>query len=192
MWVLGPIILAWLISQKFTSIFYNRYLLYTIPAVGIILASSRSKLSIFPFLATLLLFIVIDLNYFFHPAKLPFKELGVYVSQTRKVNDFLINWNGSAHHLWETKFYGFDSPIYVPGNVELPFYVGTALMEEKDIVRNIPPDVNRVGVTTSGPLSEITLPEFREQEVKDLGNLKFVWYIRNEKSDTKQVTRNKL
>lgn len=183
MWFLGPIVLTWLISQKFQSIFFNRYLLYAIPGAMLLVGSGRRKKLSEPVIGlTLLLFIIIDYNYFVSPQKLPFRQMSEYVLQTRKEGDFLINWNSSAHHLWETKYYGFDSPIYIPSGGDLPFFVGTALMEDADVAREIPEDTRRVGVTTSGQIDEIELPGYTEIERKILKpisgdkELNFVWY----------------
>jgi uncharacterized membrane protein len=175
-WFLGPILLTWVVSQFFQSIFYNRYLLYTIPAAMLIVGSSRRKASEVLIAILLLTFVIVDFNYFTNPIKLPFKELGAYVEQTRQDGDYFINWNAGSHHLWETKYYGFDSPIYIPEGGDLPFFVGTALMEDADVTREIPESTTRVGVTTSGDIAEIELPGYTESEVKILGNLKFVWY----------------
>ena len=176
LWFLGPILITWLISQKFTSIFFNRYLLYTIPAAMIILVTCRSKITIVPLITTLLIFAVIDVHYFLTPKKLPFRQMSTYVKETMHKNDLLINWNSSAHHLWESKFYDIPAPIYISSKGDLPYYVGTALMEESDIIREIPENTKRVGVITSGPWEEIKIEGFKIEDKKEIGNLKFVWY----------------
>jgi len=176
-WFLIPILATWVISQYFQSIFFNRYLLYTIPAAMLLLASNRrGSASMIILSITIFFFALIDYHYFTHPVKLPFREMSVYVKETKTDRDFLINWNAGSHHLWETKYYGFPSPIYIPPNAgDLPFFVGTALMGDEDIVRTIPENTERVGVTTSGAIEEISLSGYTESEVKTLGNLKFVW-----------------
>lgn len=176
-WFLGPILLTWAVSQVFQSIFFNRYLLYAIPGGMLIPASNRRKL-ISPILISsiILMFLVIDYNYFTHPAKLPFREMSQYIKQTRQEGDILINWNAGSHHLWEMKFYGVPAPLYIPGGGELPFFVGTALMEEEDVIRILPETNGRVGVVTSGSIDDIELPGYTEDEQKILGNLKFIWY----------------
>lgn len=176
LWFTGPILITWVISQKFTSIFFNRYLLYCIPAAMIIFVSCRSKISFVPLIAALLVFLIIDVHYFFTPSKLPFKQMAEYVKSAQNEGDILINWNSSAHHLWETKFYGIPAPIYIPGEGELPYYVGTALMEKSDIIRTIPKNAKRVGVLTSGSFDEIKLDNYKFIEKKEMGNLKFGWY----------------
>lgn len=179
LWFLTPIMVTWLISQKFTSVFFNRYLLYTIPAAMIVFVSCRSKVSFIPITAALIIFLIIDVHYFITPKKLQFREMSNYVKESIRSGDLLINWNSSAHHLWETKFYGIPAPIYIPGEGELPYYVGTALMDKSDVLRKIPNYVQRVGVITSGSWDEVKLDGYRIEEKKELGNLKFGWYIIN-------------
>lgn len=175
-WFLGPIILTWLISQKLQSIFYNRYLLYTIPGAMLLVASNMRKYTVYLLIIVLIMFSIIDWNYFVNPVKLPFRQLSYYVLSTKKEGDILINWNSSAHHLWETKYYKIPAPIYIPSGGELPFFVGTALMEENDILREIPQKAQRVGVVTSGPVEEISLPGYTESEAIEYDRLKFIWY----------------
>ncbi len=176
LWFLGPILLTWFISQNFQSIFFNRYLLYTIPGAMLVLISSRSKLSFIPLAILLLFFGIIDYQYFTNPGKLPFRQYSEYVKSEMKEGDFLVNWySNGTHHIWETKYYGIPAPIYIPGGGELPFFVGTALMEKDDIVTEIPKSTKRVGVVTSGPIEEIRLPGYTESEVKTFDSLKFIW-----------------
>lgn len=175
-WFLLPIALTWIVSQKFQSIFFDRYLLYTIPGAMLLLASKGRKYS-GVFLAILFITLVsIDSHYFTHPTKRPFRQLAAYVKETRQEGDFLINWNAASHHLWETKYYNFFAPIYIPNGGELPYFVGTALMEESDIIHKLPQGTQRVGVVTSGPVDEIELPGYTEEEAKKLPDLNFVWY----------------
>lgn len=142
----------------------------------ILLGSQRRRVSNLAIFVIIILFSKIDYNYFTHPTKLPFREMSKYVNSTRTEDDFLINWNAGAHHLWETKYYGFDSPIYIPDGGNLPYFVGTALMEKEDIVREIPSTASRVGVTTSGSVENIKLPGYEEDKRMEMDNLKFVWY----------------
>lgn len=184
-WFLLPIITVFIVSQKFQSIFFNRYILYTIPAAMILIASNRRSIFSGALIISLIfMFIVIDVNYFFTPSKKPFREFAELVRENKKGDDFLINWNSGAHHLWETKYYKIPAPIYAPSDHELPFFVGTALMEKDDLIKEIPtrlPDktrVNRVGAITSGDPSEITLPGFEFSSVQTIEPLKIVWLIR--------------
>jgi uncharacterized membrane protein len=176
-WFILPILATWLISQKFSSIFFDRYLLYTIPAAMVLAASERTKISRVAIAAVVLAFFVTDAYYFTHPIKRPFRELAAYVKETKLKEDFIINWySNGTHHIWETKYYQIPGPIYVSGEGELPFFVGTALMEESDIIRQLPEGIGRVGVVTSGPVEEITLAGYTKEVEKSFGTLKFLWY----------------
>lgn len=177
-WFLGPILLTWIVSQYFTSIFFNRYLLYTIPGAMLILASRTRNYSRIAIPVLLVVWGIIDFHYFTHPTKLPFREISDYVKETKMEGDFLVNWNSSSHHLWEAKYYGMPAPIYIPGGGELPFFVGTALMEEGDVISELPTDTTRVGVVTSGPVEEVELEGFTEEERREMKGLKFIWYQR--------------
>jgi uncharacterized membrane protein len=177
-WFLGPILLTWIVSQIFQSIFFNRYLLYTIPAAMIIAASNQKRIiSSILLTLTISMFIIIDYHYFTHPIKRPFKQLASYVKQTRREGDFLINWNAASHHLWESKYYDIYGPIYVPEKDELPFFVGTALMKKNDVIHKLPENIKRVGVITSGSVEDVNLDGYTVSEVKKLRDLNFVWYV---------------
>ena len=178
-WFLGPILLTFLVSQVFQSIFFDRYLLYTIPAAMLLLASQRRSASKTVLGILIIVLLIIDIHYFTHPTKRPFRELASYVQQTRGEKDFIINWNAGSHHLWETKYYGIGGPIYIPDGGELPFFVGTALMEENDVINELPEGIERVGVVTSGSIDDVNLPGYTEDERKTLTNINFVWYKPN-------------
>lgn len=175
-WFLGPIILVWLVSQKFQSIFFDRYLLYTIPAGMLLVSSNLRKISYFFLVSLTVVLLIIGSFYFNHPTKRPFKELAAYVSEEKRGDDFLINWNSAAHHLWESKYYLIPAPIYIPKEGELPYYVGTALMTKDDIIRKLPEKISRLGVITSGNIAEINLPGYTKGEDRVFGSLKFVWF----------------
>lgn len=182
-WFLGPILLTWFISQKFQSIFFDRYLLYTIPAATLLAASERRKISFVAIAITLIVFLSTDFFYFTHPTKRPFRELATYVEEVKRGDDYLINWNAAAHHLWESKYYKIPAPLYNPANTKLPFFVGTALMEKDDTITSIPSKIdsqkiNRIGVITSGNVDEVSLSGYTKEEIKTFGTLKFVWFTK--------------
>lgn len=180
-WFLIPIALTWTVSQFFQSIFYDRYLLYTIPGITLLLASNRRKLSQVLIVGLIGLFLVIDANYFTHPTKRPFRELAAYVQNEKKGDDILINWNSGAHHIWEAKYYGISAPLYVPEGTTLPYYVGTALMTESDLISAIPTrfatraKVNRLGIITSGSVEEVELDGWEQESFRQFGDLKIIW-----------------
>ena len=192
-WFFVPILITWLVSQKFQSIFFDRYLLYTIPGAMILAASQGKRLA-----STVVLVIVIasflsaDIYYFTHPIKRPFRDLANYVKETKKEEDYLINWNAGAHHLWESKYYKIPAPLYIPGEGKLPFFVGTALMGQGDVINDLPDvlpqtdkKVGRIGVITSGNVDDVNLVGYTKHEVKVFGptsslgsDIKFIWYKR--------------
>lgn len=178
LWFLVPVLTTWLLSQKITSIFYDRYLLYTIPAAMLLAASEMRFISKIILLIVAIVFVSADYVYFTHPMKRPFRELAAYVKEVKKGDDYLINWNSAAHHIWEAKYYGIPAPLYLPEGIKLPFYVGTALMTPEDTTSTLPKKINRVGVITSGPVEEIALPGYVKSDEKDFGSLKFLWYSR--------------
>jgi uncharacterized membrane protein len=177
-WFLGPIVLTWTVSQVFQSIFYNRYLLYSIPAAMLILSSQKRRCVEYLLLILLVIFTIIDYNYFTHPAKLPFRQMAFYVQQTRSPEEFLINWNSSSHHLWETKYYGIPAPIYIPGGGDLPYFVGTALMEKSDVINSLPVNTSEVGVISSGSIEEVMLPDYTLTEVTQYKGLKYLRFVK--------------
>lgn len=178
LWFLGPIILTWVVSQKFQPIFFDRYILYTIPGAMLIVASERRNISNILLAVVLALFILIDFSYFIHPTKLPFRNLANYVLEKKRGDDYIVNWNGASHHLWESKYYGLNAPIYLTSKANLPFFVGTALMTPNDLVYSIPKNAFRVGVITSGPVDEVKIANYTEKEVHPFGNLKLIWFVR--------------
>lgn len=174
-WFTLPIILTWVISQKFTPIFYNRYLLYTIPAGMLILASDKRKYINYLLLLIMTLFAIIDWHYFVNPVKIPFRDLAAYVRQNEVKGDFLINEDAGNHKLWESKYYGIPAPIYNPAGSKLPFFVGTALMEKGDIISTFPKDTKRLGIITNKDAGEVKISGFKTSEEKRFGDLNFVW-----------------
>lgn len=87
----------------------------------------------------------------------------------------MLNHNGKAHHLWESKYYGIEAPIYTPHG-PLPLYVGTAQMGPEDTITEIP-QARRLGVISSDPVGEVVLPEpWTLSEVVEFGELKVLWF----------------
>lgn len=176
-WFTVPVFLTFLISHfASASIFFERYLLFTIPAAILLLASWQRIIS-YPFLIlTVSILLSVNYTYFAHPVKRPFKELANYVKQEKKEDDFLINYNTAAHHLFESKYYGLSAPIYSPGG-PLPFYTGTALMATGDVIEALPANIQgRVGVIGSGDNQVVNLPGYNLLEAKRFGDLFFLWF----------------
>lgn len=177
-WILTPVILAFFLSQGKTSIFYDRYLIFIIPGLTLLLAGSWKKISLSLILLFSLPFFWVNYHYFTHSIKWgkerPFRELAEYVKKEVEENDFLINYNGDAHHLWESKYYGLEAPLYVPEG-KLVYFVGTAQMTEKDIIKQLP-DKKRVGVVSSEDPNSMEILNCQLKNYQQFGSLYFSWF----------------
>jgi len=169
-WFFTPLILTFIISQFFQSIFYDRYMLMAIPAASVLIASNRRKLSFIFIFIVIFSLATVNYAYFFHPVKRPFRKLAVFIKKEAKEIP-LVNYNARAHHLWESKYYDLQAPIYSPQ--PLPFYTGTALMEEDDIIKKIP-DAKEIGVITSAPIEETNIPGYHLIETQKFDQLLFI------------------
>lgn len=173
---LAPVALAYVISYLVTPIFYDRYLLSVVMGMMVLLGLGTKK----QFSAVLVVMIVIfgwlSWTQFTHPTKRPFRDMASVIKQEKKDGDVLINYNGSAHHLWESKYYGVPAPIYSPGG-PLPLYVGTAQMKSEDVVYELPTiKGGRLGLITSDSVESVVLPGYKLVENKQFGQLSFSWW----------------
>ena len=174
--VSSPVIMSAIVSHLFTPIFYDRYLLSVVMGIIILLVAGTRKI-FWPLVAVLAgLYLTQSYQAFINPQKRPFRDLAAFVKQEIKPGDYLVNYNGQAHHLWESKYYGLNAPLYTAGKT-LPLYVGTALMETGDTISQLPSNVSRLGVITSEPMENVILPQpWQLQEVKDFHSLRLIWY----------------
>jgi hypothetical protein len=62
----------------------------------------------------------------------------------------------------------------MPGGDSLPYFVGTALMEKTDIIHSLP-DADRLGVITVSSSEEVNVPGYYQEEIRNFGDLKFIW-----------------
>jgi len=172
---LTPVFLAWGASYLITPVFYDRYLLSVLVGMTVLLGLGTRKWAI-PVLAILLGFYGWgSYQEFIHPAKRPFRELANYVKAEKKDEDYLLNLNGKAHHIWESQYYGIGAPIYTPDG-PLPLYVGTAQMKPEDTIERLPEIKGRLGTIASEPPTTISLPGWRQTDVVKFGDLNFIWW----------------
>jgi len=177
-WAILPVLLAFLISQTKLSIFYERYLLYSVPPIMLLLSSKTRKISI-PLLGfILLIFITVSWHYFSHPFKRPFREFAGWVKNNVSADTFIANYNGGSHHLWETKYYGIEAPIYLPEG-KLPFFVGTAQMGPEDTIRKFPQD-RPIGLISSEDPDNIKITDYWITGYHKVGSLYFVSLIKEQ------------
>jgi len=177
--VLAPVVFAYLVSYLVTPIFYDRYLLSVVVGIMVLIVLGTKRLAMGVVLFLILIFGAQSWQQFTHPSKRPFRELAAYVNETKREDDFLLNYNGNSHHLWESKYYGIPAPIYTP-NGPLPLYVGTAQMKDGDTVDVIPRFSGRLGVIASEPIDKIELPGFVLSDYEEFGSLRFSWWLRDE------------
>ena len=172
----APVGLSWGVSYVVTPIFYDRYLLSVVMGMMVLVGlGTRKKI-------TLLLVVMVVIFWwqsgegFLNPSKRPFREMAGVVKQELKTGDVLVNYNGAAHHIWESKYYGLLAPIYSPGG-PLPLYVGTAQMKEGDVIYKLPVVKDgRLGVVTSEPVDKLVLPGYKRVENQQFGSLSFSWW----------------
>ncbi len=170
-WFFTPLILTYIASQFFQSIFFDRYLLIAIPALPLLIASGKRKFSFIITLVVIFCLGILNWGYFSHPPKPPFRELANFVKSQAKDLP-LINHNAAAHHLWESKYYGLRAPIYAPQS--LPFYTGTALMQPGDTIRELPKE-KKIGIITSAPVEEVKIPGYHQIKSQSFDKLLFIW-----------------
>lgn len=175
--VLSPVGLSYLVSYLVTPVFYDRYLLSVVVGMMVLLVLGTKKKPLLVGWLLVLIFGLQSWQQFSHPSKRPFREMAAYVKQELRDDDYLLNYNGGAHHIWESKYYGIPAPIYTP-NGPLPLYVGTAQMKEDDTVDSIPEFAGRLGVIASEPVESMMLPGFSLIEYKEFGSLRFSWWSR--------------
>jgi hypothetical protein len=172
-WAIGPPLITFLISQTRLSIFYERYLLYCVPPIAILLASKTRQISSV-FLSLLILTnIYISYSYFSNPYKRPFRQYTNWIKENVPPSIFLVNYNGGSHHLWETKYYGLNAPLFAPGS-ELPFFVGTAQMKEDDVITQLPPN-QQIGLISSERPENIELKKYNIDNYHQIDNLYFIY-----------------
>ncbi len=172
----APIFLSYILSSIITPIFYDRYLLSAAVGSSVLLTTGTRKQFIWIGLLLLLIYGYLSWNVFTSPTKRPFREFAAYVKTQVTPTDSLINWNGKAHHIWETKYYGIPAPIYTP-NGPLPLYVGTAQMTATDTIDKLP-NKDRIGVIASEDPREISLPGYKMDLVRQFGELRFMWWTK--------------
>lgn len=177
-WFILPVVFTFLISRlASSSIFFDRYMLFIIPPFILLLVTSKRILTYPLLLAAIFILAPLNYRYFTHPTKRPFRDLVNYVNTERGRDDFLINSSTAAHHLFESKYYGLSAPIYSPQG-PLPFYTGTALMTDEDVIESLPKNLRgRIGVIGSGDPQVVTLPDYILSEEKRFGSLFFLWFL---------------
>jgi uncharacterized membrane protein len=175
--VFVPVLFSAIISYVVTPIFYDRYLLSVVLGIAALITLGTNK-KLLPLLVLLVvIYALSSFQLFITPNKRPFREFAAVVKAQVQPGDYLVNYNGKAHHLWETKYYGIPAPIYLPKG-ELPLYVGTAQMSPDDIIKELPKTAKRIGLITSEDPEELHFGSvaWHLDKIVRVGEMSLIWY----------------
>jgi len=176
--VMAPVVFSFIVSYLITPVFYDRYLLSVVMGIAVLVGMGIRKELVVVLMALVVIYGYSSYQLFRQPHKRPFREMASQVKAELKEGDFLLNYNGAAHHLWETKYYGIPGPIYVPKG-ELPLWVGTAQMTEEDILKEIPREAKRLVVVTSEPVEKVVIEGgWQVSQVSEFESIRTVWMER--------------
>jgi len=182
LWLFFPAVLTYVMSQVGRPLFFDRYLIVSAPAIGLLLASQKvsaitSKLVIVLLTIVLGGLFFVNLYSFKHPAKQPFRDVANYVFTMYGENKEVINYYTSALHYFELKHYRVHVKVYSPDG-PLPFWVGTALIDPHDVLVNLPKD-NMLLVMASGNIDRIIIPGYSRLRYEKFKDLYLLWFLKN-------------
>ncbi|MDP4030856.1 MAG: hypothetical protein Q8P47_01080 [Candidatus Beckwithbacteria bacterium] len=174
--ILVPVGLSFVVSHLVTPIFYDRYLLSVVLGMAVLWGLGLNRRLIPVLLILVLIYTYSSYRLLIEPKKKPFREFAWQVKQELRPGDQLVNYNGKAHHLWETKYYGIPAPIWTPGG-PLPLWVGTAQMKPEDTIVDLP-TAERLGVITSDPSESVSLPDtWQLEQITEVDGLRVLWFL---------------
>jgi uncharacterized membrane protein len=182
LWVIFPPLFTFVWSFLGRPLFFDRYLIISIPAIPILLASQNKKL-LSPITNLLLIGVIIglffiDVHIFNHPSKQPFKEVAQYVYKTYGKNTTVINYYTNHLHYFELKYQGVNVKIYSPD--QLPFWTGTALVDKQDILKDFPQD-KQIIIMASGEIEKVHVPYYHEVKQEKFSDLYLFQYEKDQK-----------
>lgn len=175
LWVVLPAIITYSLSQISRPLFFDRYLIVSVSAIPIILASNIKKPAhlLVLILASGLLWI--NIQAFQNPTKQPFRELAQFVKTTYNQDQIVINYYTNALHYFEMKHYGLNVKVYSPSG-PLPFWVGTALIDKKDVLEKLPENPILL-VMVSGDIKRVQIPGYQQVRSQKFRDLYLLWFI---------------
>jgi len=176
--VIAPVVFSVIVSYLVTPVFYDRYLLSVVIGMAALIGMGTKKQLVPIMMILVVIYGVGSYKKFVAPTKRPFRQMAEEVKSKLQEGDYILNFNGAAHHIWETKYYGIGAPIYVPEG-ELPLYVGTAQMTDEDTVKSVPEETKRLVVITSEPVEKVEIEEpWQVDEVTEFGSIRAIWMLR--------------
>lgn len=165
---------ALLISLFSTPIFFERYLIVFSAGVFILANLMAAKIT-----RPLLLIVLGAFFYFSLPkvsegVRLDTREAIMFAKENATEKDFVVTYGDISNHLFESKYYGFKTPIYTTN--KLPSYMGLSLMEEGDVIDSFPEIEGKLGVVTNYHPSEFLLPGFKLSSLNSFYGVNMIWY----------------
>ena len=98
----------------------------------------------------------------------------MFAKENATEKDFVVTYGDISNHLFESKYYGFKTPIYTTN--KLPSYMGLSLMEEGDVIDSFPEIEGKLGVVTNYHPSEFLLPGFKLSSLNSFYGVNMIWY----------------
>lgn len=176
LWLFLPAVLTFFASQIGRPLFFDRYLIVSAAAIPMLLTSQSKKIATF-FLAGIIIGLaVINIYSFQHSVKQPFRDVAQFVHSAYGKDKLVINYYTDALHYFELKHYDVNAKIYSPTS-PLPFWVGTALIDQNDVLTQLPKDPILL-VMASGDINRIKIPGYQEVKQKQFKNLYLLWFVK--------------
>lgn len=177
LWLFLPPLFTYVMSLLGRPIFFDRYLIVCAPAIPILLASQTKKVATYLLLFVTFGLIVINAYSFQHPVKQPFRDVAQFVFDTYGKDKMVINYYTDALHYFELKHYGVNVKIYSPQD-PLPFWVGTALIDQNDILGALPNQRSFL-VMAGGDVGRVAISGYIEIRRERFHNLYLLWFLKS-------------
>lgn len=174
LWLLLPALLTYAVSQVSRPIFFDRYLIVSTASLPLLISSYQKRLSKVALTVLFLGLVAINIYVFQHPVKQPFAEVAQFVHRNFGKDQVVINYYTNALHYFELRHYEVDVKIYSPSG-PLPFWVGTALIDQEDILMELPKE-KTILIMASGDLDRVNVEGFSEVGRKRFRDLYLLQY----------------
>lgn len=176
LWLILPAVLTYVLSQIGRPLFFDRYLIISAPAIPMLLSSQTKKISTMLLTLVTIGLVFANIYSFQRPVKQPFRDVAAFIHQTYGKDKMVINYYTDALHYFELKHYGVNVKAYSP-NGPLPFWVGTALIDPRDILTNLPKD-KTLFVMAGGQVGRVGIPGYDMIRQERFGNLYLFWFLK--------------
>lgn len=176
LWLFLPAVLTYFMSHIGRPLFYDRYLIISTASIPILLSSQTKKLGTILLVFFSIGLLLINMYIFQHPVKQPFRDVAKFIYSTYGKDKLIVNYYTSALHYFELKHYGTNVKIYSPQGT-LPFWVGTALIDPRDILSQLPRE-KTILVMASGDINHIYIKGYQEIRRERFGDLYLLWFMK--------------